>query len=688
MKSTFKTAPLSALAMSPLNVRKVRDEDPIIAQVAASIAAKGLIQPIAVHALKKPKGALGVLAGQRRWRAIAKLEADGAKFDFANIPVVLFEGKDAELKEVSQTENVIREQMRPSEIYSGYREIKELDPSLTEADFAQRFGIEPGRMARIMRLALLHPTVFEAYDKGELKDEHAFAYAATDDQSLQLQVFESFKGKPAHQHMPGAIRRAMRVGEDELREYLCFVGIEAYQSAGGIYTADLFAQETNSGIVHNEEVLRRLVNEKLAIEKDAYTRLLDRGGKKYVTDGAWGLGDLKFEWAERPPTVKEYGYERTDYELLIRNPKRAPADQEGREFILLPKKGAVVGVAKIDRNGAFEVELYYASRKEKGIAEPTTGKTRGAGTVSKSPAELERARWGLTKDAMQAMLLLRRDMIRDQLVTTAESGVAFDFLLYSQARSILRPTGVTWDKRPVFSGHPQGIETPASQDESGGKAPSSVRKLYDTLRAGPNHHAAAERLAKEPWVIADDPVQGWAEFNSAGPEVRELAAAIIVGHSLLASTGFYADGRAPRMIQELANSLETAFGAQPWADTATFDTAFFELISHKGRLQLLDEWGLGDRAKTLKKPETAAFCARVIRAAREDEEDAAKLGIGSEDRGEIALWRPEWLDTATVGPLPTSSAGAAETSEKDEGDADVDGDREFDDGEDLEEAAE
>lgn len=729
MKSTIATAKLSQLAKSPLNVREKTPDAAIIDQIAASIAARGLIQPIAVHkGAGLPKGKLGVLAGSRRWHAIQKLKKDGADFDFDAIPVTILDGTDAELTEISLHENYVRQAMRAPEIYAAFRQIRERDPAITDADLAKHFSLDPARVARILRLAYLHPTVFAAYDAGALNDEQAYAYAATEDQALQLQVYEHLSQLPSNQHFPRHIRDAMKVGLDEHRALLNMVGLDAYVAAGGVFTVDLFAQEPNTGIVEHEDILRRLANEKIAEAKDAFAYRLVRGTKRYVTDGPWGLGDLQFQWAEAAPTITQHGYTSQDHglrltekfgkledetqeargrEIELRLRQIPYWDEEHREErnrltaeqralnklrpVLLPKKGAVIGVPKVEPDGDVSFTLWFASRAEANLETPRGARTKAAGGT-KSPAERQRAAWGLTKDAMQAMLIYRREMLRVQLVLTAAGGAALDFLVYSQARSILRPSGETYDKRPTFSGHAQGIETPADQESTGMKAPASVRKLFETLTVGPEWREAMTRLATEPWVTADDPIDGWVEFCNAGEKTLQQAAAIAAGHSLLATTSYYGDGRAPRMIDELANTLEDEDGAAPWYDIAIFDKAFFELIGHKQRLQLLDEWGLGDRAKTLKKGDSAAFCARVIRAARaetaEDELDAQKLGIGDEDRGEIATWRPEWLDTHTVAPLTSDEKRTERLDDLDDEYDDGEG-LEDEDGEtDLEEAAE
>src|SRR3546814_18632474 len=58
-----------------------------------------------------------------------------------------------------------------------------------------------------------------------------------------------------------------------------------------------------------------------------------------------------------------------------------------------------------------------------------------------TPAEAERARFGLSKDNMQVMMLIRRDMLRAELMQSADCGssLAMDFMMFTQDRqSIVR----------------------------------------------------------------------------------------------------------------------------------------------------------------------------------------------------------------------------------------------------------
>jgi len=683
-----RRVPIRLLAVSPENVRSHREDAEEVESLAASIASAGLLQAPIVTLTGD--GFYQAEAGGRRVRALKLLVERGQMAEGDEIEVrIAPEG--ASLTEISLAENYARKQLRPYEVYAAFAKIRDERPDATAEEIGALFGYDSKRTGRILRLANLAPPIFAEYAAETLTDAQAMAYAATEDQALQLAVWKGMKGKHDYARRADNIRAALRVGDKDDEQALRFVG-EWYERYGGRFEADLFNEGT--GRVLDPEILARAVAEKLQVDLVDRALLLNRE-VEWVEKLPWSsysseTWDLRIEPKRAPlagadkvraaeiearlaaigPEMGKLKVKKTDEvkkgkeaEFAALRDEHAALGREAKEIearrkLVLPKQGRILGHYSIQFDGRLELKFYFASKRDKGGADKAEGK--GA-SIEKSPAEKQRLAWGLSKDPMQAMNMLRRDMIREQLVCTADTGIALDFLIYSQVRTILRPAGKTWDGREHIDGKDLGIETPACQDEGGCKAPVSVRRLYDTLYGGDAWHHSRELLKSLPWIECFDPVEGFALYRAAEQRFKDAAAAIVAGHGIWATTTHYGEGRTPRMIAELANILETAEGAQPWADTFSADAAFFELISHKARLQLLTSWGFGDHAKTLKKADSAAFCARVIKAVREGEGDEVLLAIDADTRAEIALWRPEWLDTAPVEPLPepkpTEAAG-------------------------------
>jgi len=510
MKSTIITCALADLVRSPLNVRETKRDDPAIAQLAASILARGLISPIAVHALKKPKGKYGVLAGDRRWQAIQKLQADGAAFDFAAIPANQLDGTDAELTEVSLAENYIRQGMRPPEIYAAFRSIKERNPKITGAELAEHYGLDKARMTRILRLAYLHPTVFKAYAAGKLKDEEAFAYAATADQALQLQTFTALSKKQEYQRRPSDIRAAMRVGDSDHRRFLSFVTPAAYAEAGGGFEANLFADKDGEGRVLDEALLLRLVNEKL---EATAAQLIEKHGDR---------GEITF--VDEPP-VGRSGY--PDYNLRISHYGAAP----------LPE-GPKLGILKVDRDGKAAVEWWWAKKPS----------SKGTGPAAPKPELTDKA--DRTLKRMRANMFGRH--IFDSLeAATEDRARAHDALIYS----------LYWNGRsPPRYAYTGADERLGLVSEFGGA--SYVTYGIDEERFEPD-------LSDIPGVADDDPLRGFAAYTyRATTEQKDRLAAYIYYTKVKGE--LFAEGR--RSIPEYLGAAmgDPRLARRSWTPSAAF----------------------------------------------------------------------------------------------------------------------
>ena len=111
---TIQSVKLAKLVLSPINVRQAGED--FIEQLAADIAARGLIQNLIVTPAKKPRGTFAVIAGSRRLRALELLaqrgDIDAASYD---VPVLVLSGSDALLSETSLAENFQKLAMNPAD---------------------------------------------------------------------------------------------------------------------------------------------------------------------------------------------------------------------------------------------------------------------------------------------------------------------------------------------------------------------------------------------------------------------------------------------------------------------------------------------------------------------------------------------------------------------------------------------
>ena len=113
------TIPLNKMVPWSGNVRKTGAADGIT-ELAASIAAHGLLQSLVVR--KAPRGKYAVIAGGRRYRAMTQLVGSGTLDADYGVPCRLLDG-DCDPTEISLAENVVRAPMHPADQFEAYRQL-------------------------------------------------------------------------------------------------------------------------------------------------------------------------------------------------------------------------------------------------------------------------------------------------------------------------------------------------------------------------------------------------------------------------------------------------------------------------------------------------------------------------------------------------------------------------------------
>jgi ParB family chromosome partitioning protein len=163
------TLPLSLMQSGALQPRREIHREPL-EELAASIKAKGVIQPIIVRPL--PAGASGtaryeIVAGERRWQA-AKLAG------LTDIPVIVRDLSDKETVAVALIENIQREELTAAE---EARSLKRLTTefSLTQQEVADSVGRSRAAVSNLIRLLELPEPVVALIDSKALGMGHARA---------------------------------------------------------------------------------------------------------------------------------------------------------------------------------------------------------------------------------------------------------------------------------------------------------------------------------------------------------------------------------------------------------------------------------------------------------------------------------------------------------------------------------
>ncbi len=149
---------------NPNQPRKHFDED-ALRELADSIKKHGMIMPIVVNNMEG--GKYMIIAGERRYRA-AKMAGK------TQIPVVIREYTDREIKEISLIENLQREDLNPIEAANAMKQLMD-EYHLTQEELAERIGKSRPAVTNTLRLLSLSPEVIDMVSSGRLSAGHARA---------------------------------------------------------------------------------------------------------------------------------------------------------------------------------------------------------------------------------------------------------------------------------------------------------------------------------------------------------------------------------------------------------------------------------------------------------------------------------------------------------------------------------
>ncbi|HET8985738.1 MAG TPA: ParB/RepB/Spo0J family partition protein [Trueperaceae bacterium] len=156
---------IGQLRTSPLQPRTMFDEA-AIAELAASIAEKGVLQPIVVRPVD---GSYEVVAGERRFRAAQRA-------GLTSIPAVVRDLTDQETLEIAIIENVQREDLNPIEEARAFKQL--LDFGMTQEQVSAAVGRSRSAVANQLRLLTLSMPIQVALESQTITAGHARAIMA------------------------------------------------------------------------------------------------------------------------------------------------------------------------------------------------------------------------------------------------------------------------------------------------------------------------------------------------------------------------------------------------------------------------------------------------------------------------------------------------------------------------------
>ena len=158
----IETLPLREIEPDPGQPRKTFDDE-TLAELSASIAEHGLLQPIAVR--PKPSGGYLIVAGERRWRA-------SRMAGLTEVPVIVKDVTDEQAMELALVENLQRRDLDFLEEAVALRRLI-VQHGLSQEEAARKVGKSQSAVANKLRLLKLAPEVLEAVKEGGLSERHA-----------------------------------------------------------------------------------------------------------------------------------------------------------------------------------------------------------------------------------------------------------------------------------------------------------------------------------------------------------------------------------------------------------------------------------------------------------------------------------------------------------------------------------
>lgn len=264
--SAARDIPFNKLVLSQNNVRKIK-AGVSIEDLAEDIARRGLLTSLNVRAELDGDGVetgmYRIPAGGRRFRALERLVAQKRLAKTAGVPCIVSRGETPEVED-SLAENVHRVDLHPLDQFRAFQTLKEQGQD--EEDIAARFFVSVATVRQRLRLASVSPRLLDLYASDEMTLQQVMAFSITNDHVRQEQVWDTI----SRQHVREAYYIRRLLTETAIRasdRRAVYVGIDAYEAAGGVTMRDLF-DEDNGGWLQDPALLEQLVLEKLKSEAD------------------------------------------------------------------------------------------------------------------------------------------------------------------------------------------------------------------------------------------------------------------------------------------------------------------------------------------------------------------------------------------------------------------------------------
>src|SRR5918994_3392808 len=172
----LRELPVASVLPNPFQPRTRMNEAELV-ELAASIEASGLLQPVVV---RPRNGQYELIAGERRWRAVQRL-------GWAKIPALVKDVDDRTLLTLALIENLQRNDLTAIDEAAGYQRLGE-EFKLPQSEIARLVGRNRSTVANLLRLLKLPDEVKQLIQEGKLSEGHARALLGVADEKEQVSL--------------------------------------------------------------------------------------------------------------------------------------------------------------------------------------------------------------------------------------------------------------------------------------------------------------------------------------------------------------------------------------------------------------------------------------------------------------------------------------------------------------------
>jgi ParB family transcriptional regulator, chromosome partitioning protein len=450
--------PLSQLYLHELNARTDPPAADIVA-LAESIRAIGLMQNLLGYADANwddpATGKIGIVAGGRRLRALRLIagEAD------PTVPVQVTED-EATARLWASAENTAREPPHPADEISAYGKmaVAGADPNA----IARAFAVTESHVRRRLKLATLPAPALAALRAGRISLDQAAALTVARSETDATRALDEVLNA-GYAMQPSRIRDLLQQATVPATDRRAiFVGLDAYQAAGGELQADLFTDRT---VLLDAALLDRLFAEKLEAAAEAERargwKWVETLAESYLSHDTIGKLDRIYRV---PLDLPEADQDELDELQRLGEIEEFTAEQAERADELITRATGDFAEEDVASAGVF---VYVTAKGELVISDPFRKPEDRPGAAAAAGADGSVETHKPETKALPAALLedlyrIKRAALEAELIDCP--GLMLDLLAYSlsggfysyDAPVMMQPTSTT-----IIPEKPEGFDPPA-----------------------------------------------------------------------------------------------------------------------------------------------------------------------------------------------------------------------------------